>query len=265
MAKSAEETVGRLVEWFVQHGGFVHPSVRFGQDSTGGVAAFANEDISDTLHLLTCPLELQLSYRQAPEAVHGQLSEHVLPRIALIKETLLGEQSLWAPYISCLPTSEQLTTPIYFSEEMTQEAVNERRNDTAWLLGTNLDKAWRPRKEQWKEEWENAVRVLEKEGVAAQSYTWELYKWAATIFTSRSFISDPGMSKDNVSCPILLPVVDLLNHRFPSKVNWFFNNGAFQLSIDEPVTKGQEIYNNYGGKGNEERKSSLYIDTTPLN
>ncbi|KAK7723613.1 hypothetical protein SLS57_004427 [Botryosphaeria dothidea] len=256
MTKSTEENVSRLVDWFVQHGGFVHPSVRFSQDSAGGIAAFANEDLSDLpnggLHLLTCPLKLQLSYRQAPEAVQGQLSENILSNIALIKELLLGEESLWAPYITCLPTSEQLNTPIYFAEEMTEEAINERRNDTAWLLGTNLDKVWRPRKDQWEEEWQNAVRVLEKNGVATKGYTWDAYAWAATIFTSRSFISDPGLSKDNASYAVLLPVIDLLNHRFPAKVAWFFDKGNFQFRTEEPVSKGQEIFNNYGGKGNEE-------------
>lgn len=256
--------MSRLVDWFVQHGGFVHPSVRFSQDSAGGVAAFANEDLSDLpnggLHLLTCPLRLQLSYRQAPEAVQGQLSENILSNIALIKELLLGEESLWAPYITCLPTSEQLNTPIYFAEEMTEEAINERRNDTAWLLGTNLDKVWRPRKEQWEEEWQNAVRVLEKNGVATEGYTWDAYAWAATIFTSRSFISDPGLSKDNASYAVLLPVIDLLNHRFPAKVAWFFDKGNFQFRTEEPVSRGQEIFNNYGGKGNEERRLLVIIN-----
>ncbi|GME27735.1 hypothetical protein GTA08_BOTSDO11564 [Neofusicoccum parvum] len=135
---------------------------------------------------------------------------------------------------------------------MTQEAINERRNDTAWLLGTNLDKAWRPRKEQWEEDWENAVRVMEKQSIPTESYSWDLYRWAATIFTSRSFISDPGLSKDNSSYAVLLPVIDLLNHRFPAKVNWFFDSGNFQFRTEEPVVKDQEIFNNYGGKGNEE-------------
>ncbi|KAL1627611.1 hypothetical protein SLS56_006332 [Neofusicoccum ribis] len=256
MAETAEETISRLVDWFVQKGGFVHPSVRFGQDSTGGVAAFANEDIPNPpdggMHLLTCPLELQLSYRQAPDPIQGQLPEHVLSNIALVRERLRGEESLWAPYIRCLPTSEQLCTPVFFAEEMTQEAINERLNDTAWLLGTNLDKAWRPRKEQWEEDWENAVRAMEKQSIPTESYTWDLYRWAATIFTSRSFISDPGLSKDNSSYAVLLPVIDLLNHRFPAKVNWFFDSGNFQFRTEEPLIKDQEIFNNYGGKGNEE-------------
>ncbi|EKG13323.1 hypothetical protein MPH_09605 [Macrophomina phaseolina MS6] len=256
MAKTTEESISRLVDWFVQNGGFVHPGIQFCQDSAGGIAAFAREDLSDLsnggLHLLTCPLKLQLSYRQAPEVVQGLLPNNVLSNIALIKELLLGEKSLWAPYINCLPKSEQLNTPIYFAEEMTQEAINGRRNDTAWLLGTNLDKSWRPRKEQWEEEWKNAVSVLKRQGIATEGYTWDAYAWAATIFTSRSFISDPGLSKESSQYAVLMPVIDLLNHRFPTKVAWFFNEGNFQFITEEPVPKGHEIFNNYGGKGNEE-------------
>lgn len=254
--KVTEADVTRLLEWFVKHGGFVHPCVRFGQDSAGGISAFATEDIPEPprggIKLCACPPKLQLSHRQAPQVLCGLLPEHVLANIALIQESCRGEDSLWAPYIKCLPKADQLTTPIYFKEERTQAAALEKRNDTVWLLGTNLDKAWRARETQWKEEFEQSRKAMEMNGITVAGYSWDLFKWAATIFTSRCFPSDPGFSKANRQYRVLLPVVDLLNHKFPTRVNWFFDNGSFQLSSEEPLVQGQEIFNNYGGKGNEE-------------
>ncbi|KAF2137630.1 uncharacterized protein K452DRAFT_321669 [Aplosporella prunicola CBS 121167] len=250
MAESKEQRINQLLSWFTENGGSVHPSVTFEEDSLGGIFAFAKEDIADLpFAVCTCPPKLQLSHLQAPEQLQEQLPEYVLSYFGLMKETILGDQSLWAPYIKCLPQAEDLTTPLYFKEEMTQQAVNEKKNDTAWLLGTNMDKAWRSREQEWKQEWEKACKIMESKGVPSKDYTWDLFKWAGTMFTSRCFPCDPGATKRYA---VLVPVVDLLNHRFPTKVNWFFDNGAFRLSMEEPIRKGKELFNNYGGKSNEE-------------
>ncbi|KAK8427983.1 hypothetical protein IWX49DRAFT_558308 [Phyllosticta citricarpa] len=253
--KVTKKDIDGLLDWFVKHGGSVHPSVRFSQDSAGGISAFATEDIPEPppggTQICACPPELQLSSIQAPKSLHGFLPEHVLSNIALVQE-VLREESHWDPYLKCLPKASQLTTPIYFKEEKNEDALLERRNDTAWLLGTNLGQAWREREFQWKREFDHSRRVMEQRGVSIAGYSWELFKWAGTIFTSRCFPSDPGTNKEHRQARVLMPVVDLLNHKFPTKVNWFFDRGTFQLNSEEPLVQGQEIFNNYGGKGNEE-------------
>ena len=83
----------------------------------------------------------------------------------------------------------------------------------------------------------------------------ELFQWAGAIFTSRSFISlstYKGVFKEPF--PILWPVVDIGNHRPMEKVEWGVNDEAFCLRILTSVPKGEQIYNNYAPKGNEERK-----------
>jgi hypothetical protein len=78
--------------------------------------------------------------------------------------------------------------------------------------------------------------------------------WAATIFTSRAFISThilPG----HETVPILFPVVDILNHSVSAKVEWDFQpHASFSLKLLEgdTFTPGQELFNNYAPKQNDE-------------
>lgn len=87
----------------------------------------------------------------------------------------------------------------------------------------------------------------------------ELFLWAATIFSSRSFTSSilmPTASKpaETESFALLYPVLDLFNHRFGAKVFWNVNHGDFEISTTDPVKAGNEVFNNYAPKGNQERE-----------
>jgi hypothetical protein len=78
------------------------------------------------------------------------------------------------------------------------------------------------------------------------------FRWAATIFTSRAFISD-HILPDRPTFPILFPVVDILNHSVEAKVEWDFHPFQdFALNILTDVNEGQELYNNYAPKQNDE-------------
>ncbi|KAH9864015.1 hypothetical protein J1614_009948 [Plenodomus biglobosus] len=78
--------------------------------------------------------------------------------------------------------------------------------------------------------------------------------WAATIFTSRAFISThilPGQE----TVPVLFPVVDILNHSVSAKVEWDFQpqqSFALKCLEGETFTAGQELFNNYAPKQNDE-------------
>lgn len=58
----------------------------------------------------------------------------------------------------------------------------------------------------------------------------------------------------------LLPLLDALNHRYSAPIVWESGGGAFSsggrptvgFAIGRPLIKGQEIFNNYGPKSNEE-------------
>lgn len=52
--------------------------------------------------------------------------------------------------------------------------------------------------------------------------------------------------------PVLVPIMDCLNHNPDAKVDWTFEPGRFVLSLHEGVSNGKEVFNNYGPKSNSE-------------
>jgi hypothetical protein len=102
----------------------------------------------------------------------------------------------------------------------------------------------------------------------------ELYRWAATIFGSRGFSSDVlsdtlpaeqarlgganginarpqlrGLFRDHFS--VLLPLLDILNHKPLAKVEWQPRTGFVGLQVLEDYGPGEEVFNNYGPRDNE--------------
>lgn len=78
------------------------------------------------------------------------------------------------------------------------------------------------------------------------------FRWAATIFTSRAFISD-HILPDRPTFPILFPVIDILNHSVEAKVEWNFTPfQTFALGILHHVDEGDQLFNNYAPKQNDE-------------
>jgi len=57
---------------------------------------------------------------------------------------------------------------------------------------------------------------------------------------------------DNRQFSLLYPVLDYFNHQTGAKVEWEMEKGSFELKLYSPVKVGQQIFNNYGPKSNEE-------------
>ena len=98
----------------------------------------------------------------------------------------------------------------------------------------------------------------------------ELYLWAASVLTSRSF---PGPAvfnqveghfpayNDNAEgrAPVLIPGLDLLNHNPASQVAWIWDSVTCTIKTEEFLSERSEVSNNYGPKSNEERKLSTNV------
>lgn len=87
-------------------------------------------------------------------------------------------------------------------------------------------------------------------------YSFAAFLWSHLIFTSRAF-PEYVINKGNCEpySVILLPIIDLLNHSYNSKVEWSTNDDSsfiFTSLLESPNRQGDEILNNYGAKGNEE-------------
>ncbi|EON69035.1 hypothetical protein W97_08348 [Coniosporium apollinis CBS 100218] len=211
--------ISHLLEWFRSNGGHLDESVE------------VSEDVGSDTPLIDGVAAKLVGY--APV--------HVVSYFTLIEQRLMGIDSFWAPYIRCLPKESKLNTPLFFSDE-----------DQQWLLGTNLLPAAQSRHAQWRSEWEAACHALHDQDVEARDYTLELYLWAATVFTSRSFASNAALPEYEEVFPLLYPVLDIANHKVGAKAVWGFKAGSFDLRIAEPISMGDQVFNNYGPKGNEE-------------
>ena len=88
-------------------------------------------------------------------------------------------------------------------------------------------------------------------------YSFSGFLWSHLIFISRAFPEYIVNKNCEESAVILLPIIDLMNHHYSSKVSWSSNEeGAFIYQNQMVLEKGDELLNNYGAKGNEELLAS---------
>ncbi|EAW10542.1 SET domain protein [Aspergillus clavatus NRRL 1] len=264
------------MDWMIKNGGFLHDSVQIAKDDQRGVhfkvkQAWKTGVAKDT-HVIKIPVAATMSYLNAVEhplppnlqsagaatcSAHGvRLPREFMDAVGpaetfiffLIGQYLQGEDGFWFPYIRTLPQPLSLTTPLYYEGD-----------DLGWLKGTSLWPAREQRMELLKEAYENGVRELRKAGFQdVDKYTWDLYLWASSMIVSRAFspkvlaeaFADIDLPEDGVS--VLLPCIDLMNHRPLAKVEWRAGKQDVAYLVLEDVAAGQEIANNYGPRNNEQ-------------
>jgi hypothetical protein len=307
--------IRELISWAKSHGAYLNDDVEVYSSPDYGISLRVKKTISPTAQsprrgnghskteelaeappgtrklparsrIVSCPFDISLSYLNALDDFHG-LWAHSTPLPAefiatmepkvigcffLIQQFLTSDTSYWGPYIRSLPQPyerEKLATPLYYSE-----------SELKWLQGTNLQAAVAERQEMWRKEFEAGREVLERspemEGLRGR-WTWELYKWASTIFSSRSFISaliPPEVYGDLLDqpagrfrswrekikaegpYPVLFPLLDIANHDPNARVEWFVEAQKpprnFNLITDDEIAEGAQIFNNYAPKGNSE-------------
>ncbi|KAK6505329.1 hypothetical protein TWF481_007235 [Arthrobotrys musiformis] len=263
---SEHQHLHELAEWVVQSGGHISDTLEFYKDEENGFSAKIRSDknevaenAGEALTLVTCPTSLIFSLANPTPSFPASffeapsLSTHAKACFHLCQHLLLKEQSQFWPYIRLLP--ETFDTPLYFDDDEMER-----------LAGTNLGAGdVVSRKQLWTEEWESGCQLLNDGDVEnSQEYTWDLYLRAATIYTSRSFPSklvgvagsapaDKNASNpDDTSFPVLIPLVDILNHKPNTKIIWEPTPTLFSLKIPETLPAGSQVFNNYGPKGNEE-------------
>ncbi|KAH7396571.1 hypothetical protein DE146DRAFT_41279 [Phaeosphaeria sp. MPI-PUGE-AT-0046c] len=245
-----------LLQWFQEQGGHISDDVRVVHNNSQGFHMRAIRPLTSPV-VVTCPLKLTLSCLnldpEQKEVWHiasclrpcqGKIPDHILTYLLLIEQRLMGKDSPWHAYITCLPGPDTMATPLWFDEQ-----------DMTFLAGTSLAPAAKERKTDYYQQWAQAVTVMKDLGVSlAEQVDFESLLWAATIFTSRAFIST-HILPNHETVPVLFPVVDILNHSVSAKVEWDFKpHASFSLKLLEgdSFEPGQELYNNYAPKQNDE-------------
>ncbi|KAF2449464.1 SET domain-containing protein [Karstenula rhodostoma CBS 690.94] len=249
--------VERLVRWFITHGGELSADVDIAFDPSSGYHCRATRTLSSPV-VARCPLGLTLSHLnldhtqswvprvESPLAkCIGRIPNNVLTYLLLVEQRLHTDRNSlkWHPYIACLPEPSAMTTPLWFDHE-----------DMQCLAGTNLARETSVKLDRLTEEWHQAKEVMRSLDIDTNMFSFEWFRWAATIISSRAFIST-HIIPDRETFPILFPVVDILNHSPTAKVEWDFHPlQDFTLKIlgHEEVRPGDEVYNNYAPKQNDE-------------
>ena len=272
----------KLADWILQNGGFIHPDLKIVYHVDKGFHAIVQDgkSLPSRTRIASCPMPATLSVLNAlniaPFQQHGTkypdlfletytYATDVLQTFFLMEQYVLGSQSWWVPYIRTLPTVEDVDALQFESEE-----------DVAWIRGTNLETALVAQSRRWRNQFAEANDLLQKLGwehAANGAYNYRLFRWAATIFGSRSFTSQvlddtkPAdtarpMGKKEPDHPVLsrlfserfavlLPLLDILNHRPAALVEWQARPSYVGLQILQDYKSGQEVYNNYGPRDNE--------------
>lgn len=207
-------------------------------DKSGYNKVLARETVDPEEPLVSCPENLIIGPKNARK-LYPEMDSAVKPqsyvKLSFLHEFRLGSKSCRSRYISLLPQSAEETIPIFYNKQAHR-----------LIQGTNLGSEFAEKITNWKKEFAQC-------GGADKGFTEEEYIWASTIFTSRSFPASLIYPDEDKLLSMLIPFVDFLNHKPYTLINWDAHDGKnFRLVAGETVAEGQEAFNNYGAKGNEE-------------
>ncbi|KAG0344296.1 hypothetical protein BG004_004573 [Podila humilis] len=205
-------------------------------DQCGGV--YCKSDIEDEEVFLVVPYE--------PLVITDTLARLHLPKIAskldfrvtmtlyLIQQRLLGDRSFFQPYLDMVPS--RIHTALEFDKE-----------DSEFLRGTNAFLTVQDRKKNLCRKYGETMDVIGAE-LTPDEYTWEMFLWAETVISSRSFPAHLfGECIEGEM--VLIPLADMLNHQSRHKISWLKTPQGLQMS-GPAVSKGEQVFSNYGPKDN---------------
>ena len=273
-----------LIDWLTKDNqGYLFPDVRIAHSPSKGFHLIVAEScvVEAETRIVSCPMPATMSVLNAldiaPFSCHGTKfpktfldnnvgRPEVLQTFFLMEQFLMVDTSWWAAYIKTLPTPTEV-----------DELQFETGEDLAWLEGTNLKGGFATQTTKWQDMYSKALRELKILGwprALHGEYSWDLFRWAATMFGSRSFTSEvladtepadrarmsgrmcvkraehiPQLFTDRFA--VLLPLLDILNHRPIAQVEWQARSTFVGLQVLDRFNAGQELCNNYGPRENE--------------
>ena len=225
-------------------------AVRAGPSPLGGFGLFASEDVPRGATLAVCPLSKLL---RASEA----LSDSIIGEpLAMLRDRIDDRALLWLllmhcrdrgdlhnVYVSSLPGDELVKAlPMHWSPE-----------DLRQLAGTPLFKQAATRREELRAFYDDVI-------VGQLHWRWpavfpkKVFSWpelcrAHAVFWSRAIT----LTIDGTEEECLVPLLDIANHR-PGcgDVEVRVEGGRYVLTAARALSKGDEVFLNYGAKGNGE-------------
>ena len=284
--------------WHAASGAVVAPGLRF-RTGPHGLGGFATRDLPAGTTLLALPCARALNELTAAAsdvgraaaplvAAHpGRLSGRSVLYLAMVADAA-DPAARFHEYLASLP--QRFDDPLWWSER-----------ELAQLAGTNLAAGVAFKRRWLRASFDALFPALHETHPALfprPVFTWRRFLWAHSCFSSRGFphalsvppghpsegaaaaaapgdASGGGAEPDDVAAahaagPVgcMLPVLDLLNHRYRTPVEWrreaaaaapaaasdACDGGGARVSFvtQAPIAAGEEVFNNYGPKSNEE-------------
>ncbi|KAJ2549125.1 hypothetical protein EV175_004564 [Coemansia sp. RSA 1933] len=229
-----------FVKWLEENGADLsRVEIRGPSDGEdGGNAVYARRDIATDERYAWIPHKLVISAAVCTDALgigaETGLSGRQLLASFLVQQRSMETSSFWKPYIDILPAS--FHTPVEFSSD-----------EVRLLRGTPMEHALADRVSRFRDEYEEAKRVL---GDKVMDY--EQFAWGLGVVSSRSFCKALMEGGEGGSDEVLLPLLDMFNHMPMRKVTWAANSTGVEFVTREELQIGSQVFNNYGPKSNEE-------------
>ncbi|CAO3648430.1 unnamed protein product [Mucor fragilis] len=238
-----ETAVESYLNWIKENGGSFK-KIEFKHDTQGVGCVYTTDRVEEDENFATVPFKLCITEKQARQALPdlASFSGRIVQTVYLLLQKHLGESSFYWPYINILP--KVIKTPLIFDD-----------SDMRYIQNTNLESATRERKAALFLDFEKMVEHLPQE-IYKDDITWEDFLWGYSVFSSRAFpyaLIDPTSTDQS---EVLFPLVDALNHKPNTKITWSRNGdpetGSLSFVAGQAYNTGEEIFNNYGPKSNEE-------------
>ncbi|KAJ1673325.1 hypothetical protein EV182_005458, partial [Spiromyces aspiralis] len=114
---------------------------------------------------------------------------------------------------------------------------------------------------KYQDDWEAARASVREQDVPAAALTWDSYLWAVSVYTTRAFpdrLLPSAQGRPEIGDEtrqgreILLPVLDLFNHRPRQCITWETTNTGIRFINSNPIKVGEQVFSNYGPKSNHE-------------
>ncbi|KAG0168983.1 hypothetical protein DFQ28_005287 [Apophysomyces sp. BC1034] len=239
----SELAMNEYIAWIKDNGGSFR-KLDFKNDVSGIGSVYATETVNENESFATVPFRLAITETVARKTFPylSDVSCRIVMSLFLVHEKLAGDGSFYAPYLNVLP--EKIMTPFFYNED-----------DMRYLENTNLATATGERKKAVFEAFQQVLGRLSND-IKREQITWDNFLWAYTVLTSRAFpytLIDPTHKEPS---EVLFPLVDSLNHKPNTKITWMRSGddetGSLSFVSGQTFHAGEQMYNNYGPKSNEE-------------
>ncbi|CEP65071.1 protein-lysine N-methyltransferase LALA0_S21e00188g [Lachancea lanzarotensis] len=276
-SKMSGGAVEHFVQWAQDNGAYIDDKIEFKENALTGVHAIARKSIKSSDPLFKIPKILLLRRSLAEEHFGVKPSSDGNPNallqlyLAKLKfDNTCQKSAFFKPYLDILPNVNTISSPYFWTAQElaalkgTELLIKTKRNlkslVSEWFNVATSVNATDEEDTQFYLESASSPKsditdILERSN-SPKWHSFEAYLWASYIFSSRAFpeLILEGSAIDNVNQAFLFPVVDLLNHANGKKVSWKDNltENAVTFTTDEKLSAGDEIFNNYGDKSNEE-------------